>query len=475
MINVVTKRPQATPYYALGQQFGSFDLYRTTADATGAINKSGSLMYRLNLEYLSKNSFRDFAFTDRVFVAPSLTWKISDRTQLDLDFMYSNENTLEDHGVVASLVTRRRPVDIPISRFLGEPSTDKSKTTIYNTGLTLKHAFSDNWKLRTKFNTQKRDTVNLQHPGTPDLNETTGMLNRAFYGGDGGSDSYFATMDVTGKFSTWGVKHEVLTGWDHYNVDGFTSSYFFGPSIFGGPIQPINIYNPVYGQSGVNLATARKSQFGASETDTTGAYFQDQITLFDKLHILGGGRYDWTSQSSGLVFGTNKSIADAQASATGINNQRFSPRAGLLYQPWSWLSLYGNYVESLGAANAARDSSGKILQPETAEQYEIGFKTEFFDKRLFSSVAFYNLTKQNMAVAMVGTPFSQAIGEARSRGVEIDVTGKVTDGLNLIATYAYTDAVILKGANAGNRLWNVPRNAGSLWAKMTFSRKRYVA
>jgi iron complex outermembrane receptor protein len=464
MINVVTKRPQASPYYSLEQRFGSYDFYQTLGDATGALNKDGSLMYRLNFENLDKKSFRDFAFTDRVLVAPSVTWKISDRTQLDLDFMYSNEDTLEDHGVVASLTTRR-PVDIPISRFLGEPATDKSKTEIYYTGLSLKHAFSDNWAVRAKFNMQQRQALDLQHPGTPGLNESTGMLNRAFYGGDSGSDTYFGTLDVTGKFDTWGVKHDVLAGFDHYNTTGFVSSYFFGPSIFGGPIQPINIYNPIYGQSGINLATAQKSQFLTSESDWTGVYFQDQITLFDKLHILGGGRYDWASQISGAAFGTDKSLADAKASESGINNQRFSPRVGLLYQPWNWLSLYGNFVESLGAANAARNSSGQILQPEAAEQYEAGFKTEFFDKRLMSSVAFYNLTKQNMAVAMTGTPYSQAIGEARSRGVEVDVTGKVTDGLNLIATYAYTDAIILKGANAGNRLWNVPRNAGSLWAK----------
>lgn len=464
MINVVTKRPQANPYYALEQRFGSYDFYQTLGDATGALNKDGSLMYRLNFEYLDKKSFRDFAFTDRVLVAPSVTWKISDRTQLDLDFMYSNEDTLEDHGVIASLTTRR-PVDIPISTFLGEPSTDKSNTEIYYTGLSLKHAISDNWAVRAKFNMQQRSALDLQHPGTPGLNEATGMLNRAFFGGDSGSDTYFGTIDVTGKFSSWGVKHDVLAGLDHYSVTGDVSSYFFGPAIFGGPIQPINIYNPVYGQSGLNLAARQKSQFMSSETDWTGVYFQDQITLFDKLHILGGGRYDWATQANGSAFGANKSPADAAANLKGVDNERFNPRVGLLYQPWQWLSLYGNFVESLGASNAAIGVGGNVLQPETAEQYEAGFKTEFFDKRLMSSVAFYNLTKQNMAVAMVGTPFSQAIGEARSQGVEIDVTGKVTDGLNLIATYAYTDAVILKGNNAGKRLWNVPRNAGSLWAK----------
>ena len=463
MINVLTKRPQATPYYSLEQRFGSYDLYQTLGDATGALNQDASLLYRVNFEYLDKNSFRDFAFTDRVFVAPSLTWKISDRTQLDVDFLYSNEDTLEDHGVVASNITHR-PIDIPISRYLGEPSTDKAKTEIYNTAVTLSHAFSEDWKLRTKFDMQRRKGYDFQHPG-PVLNETTGMLHRAFYGGDFGTDTYFATMDLTGKFDVLATRHEVLVGWDHYSIDGLLATTFLPPAIFGGPVQPINIYNPVYGQSGVSLTNLQHNGFTKTETETTGVYFQDQITLFDKLHILGGGRYDWVAQISGS---SGSSLADASAHKSQISNERFNPRVGVFYQAWPWLSVYGNYVESLGAANSARDPSDNILQPEIGEQYEGGFKTEFFDKRLLANVAFYHLTKQNLAVPIIGTQYSQAIGQARSQGIEVDVSGRVTENLNLIATYAYTDAIVEKGANAGMRLWNVPRNAGSLWAKYDF-------
>ena len=465
MINVVTKRPQATPYYALEQQFGSYDLYRTTADATGAVNKDGSLMYRLNLEYLSRNSFRDFAYTDRVFVAPSLTWKVSDRTQLDLDFIHSDENTLEDHGVVASTVTRR-PIDIPISRFLGEPSMDKANTKLYNTAVTLNHAFSDSWKMNARFNYLKRDVVDLQHAAPTPLNQnlTAGTLTRNFYGPNSTADSYGGTVNLNGKFSTWGLKHDVLGGWDFYSLDTAISAWSLPPASVG----TINIYQPVYGRSGVNLATTPKNFFLSESLYWNGVYFQDQITLFDKLHILGGGRYDWAYQASGNASGVTKSVADAAANLRGVDNQQFSPRVGLLYQPWDWLSLYGNFVESLGSANTATGVGGAVLGPETAEQYEAGFKTEFFDKRLISSVAFYQLTKKNMTVPITGTAFSEAIGEARSEGVEIDVTGKVTDAVSLIATYAYTDASILKGSNEGKRLWNVPRNSGSFWAKYDF-------
>lgn len=194
-------------------------------------------------------------------------------------------------------------------------------------------------------------------------------------------------------------------------------------------------------------------------------YFQDKITLFDKLHLMGGGRYDWATNAVGLAFGEDQSLTDAKAAVNKINNARFSPRAGVVYQPWEWLSFYGNYVQSLGTANTVFGANGSILKPQIGEQFEVGFKTSFFDGRLNSNVAYYHLTKQNLSFQVPGQPFSIAIGEARSQGVEVDISGQVARGLDVILTYAYTDAEVLEGDNKGNRLWNVPKHAGSLWAR----------
>ena len=458
MINVLTKRPQKKPYYALEQQFGSYDLYRTTADATGTLTKNDNLLYRLNVEYLNKKSFRDYAFNDRVFVTPSITWKISDRTQLDLDFIYSDQKSLIDYGVPANSLTHR-PANIPISRYLGEPSTDKSHSTLYNTAATLTHAITDNWKVSAKFNYVNRildipQTLPLSSPQP--FVETTGELLRAYVDQQNNLDSYFGTLDITGKFTTGIVKHKFLAGWDNYNVASTSQNYL-------SLANPINIYNPQY--QPIDTSQVQKN-FQNNNLQWNGVYFQDQITLFDKLHILGGGRYDWMSETAGF---SDQSLALASTNNSNLQNGRFNPRAGLLYQPWQWLSLYSNYIESSGAANTNMGVNGKILQPETAEQVEAGFKTAFFEDRLTSTVAFYSLTKQNMIIPIAGTFFSEAINKARSQGIEMDIAGRISENLNLIANYTYTEAVILesnlKRINAGNQLWNVPKNAGSLWAK----------
>ncbi len=151
---------------------------------------------------------------------------------------------------------------------------------------------------------------------------------------------------------------------------------------------------------------------------------------------------------------------------------------GLLYQPWPWLSLYGNYAQSLSASNGL-SAIGQVFEPQESEQYEAGLKTEWLDGRLTSTLAFYHLTKTNLLSADLSTenPFdSVAIGEARSLGIEFDLAGQITDRVSLIGTYAYTDAEITKDqgqdelgnptpANQGNRLANVPEHSGSLWAK----------
>ncbi|MGA7412267.1 MAG: TonB-dependent receptor, partial [Bryobacteraceae bacterium] len=81
VVNIVTKKPLGTPYYSLQQQFGSYDFYRTTFDATGPLF-SKQLFYRFVLDYENAGSFRDFVYTNRVSLFPSVQWRPTDKTQV---------------------------------------------------------------------------------------------------------------------------------------------------------------------------------------------------------------------------------------------------------------------------------------------------------------------------------------------------------------------------------------------------------
>ncbi len=144
LVNLVTKRPSPESYYSLQQQFGSFDLYRTTADATGPITEDRSLLYRLNLAYLNSGSFRDFVFNDRIFLAPGLTWRPTPDDEFNLSVEYDNEDNYDDAGIPA---LGNRPAPLPSSRNLGEPDDEYNVESVL-VDLNGTHRFNTDWKVR---------------------------------------------------------------------------------------------------------------------------------------------------------------------------------------------------------------------------------------------------------------------------------------------------------------------------------------
>ncbi|WP_445367183.1 TonB-dependent siderophore receptor [Methylomonas sp. BW4-1] len=282
-------------------------------------------------------------------------------------------------------------------------------------------------------------------------------------------ETYGTNLDLLGKFHLFGTEHEILIGGDFNHTS--LKEWNYKPDFSGVLLPSINIYNPQYGQIDQSLIDnlSRKASFLRNE-DWFGVYFQDQITLWNKLHIMGGGRYDWAQRGTGFGVTTTlpSSIDLAKSDYSNLENQKFSPRVGILYQAFDWLSIYGNYTESLGGQNGGRSRSGQQFDAETGEQFEAGFKAELFDKRLSSTIAYYHLVKGNLLTSDptdTSNTYQIAVGEARSQGIEVDIKGQITEQLNMVATYAYTDNRITKD-NSGfvnNRLVNIPEHQASLW------------
>lgn len=462
MVNVVTKKPLDTAYYSLQQQFGSFDFYRTSIDATGPITDNKDLLYRMNVSYENSGSFRELADNERVFVAPVLQWNISSQTQALLEMEYRHENNNYDLHSRPLIIDGKRAdgtwinprlADIPRERNLMERNPNPVENKFI--GFSVNHKFNDDWILTEQLGINLLDrTRTALIPGALQADQRT--LNRQLLTSDFFSnESYFTTTNLTGHFDTWGLKHTLLAGGDYYlqdeNTVGYSSTV---PST-------IDIYNPIHtGNPAINPATRGGQSFHTS-TDLYGIYFQDQIKLPYNVHVLGGFRYQNVEQYNVL---TKKLGQKADA---------VTPQVGVLWQPLNWLSLYGNYVENFGATNGIGQGN-KFLPPQTAQQWEVGFKTAFFDDRLSSTIAYYDLTKQNIPTPdPINPTFSVATGEARSRGVEVDIKGEILPGWNAISTYAYTDTEVLKENNrnsipVGSNFRGIPKHTSTLWTTYDF-------
>ncbi|MGD1953557.1 MAG: TonB-dependent siderophore receptor [Leptolyngbyaceae cyanobacterium] len=146
-------------------------------------------------------------------------------------------------------------------------------------------------------------------------------------------------------------------------------------------------------------------------------------------------------------------------------DEAFSPRVGLVYQPSDDVSLYGSYTRSF-TPQAGQTFTGDSFRPERGTQYELGIKANLLQDKLFANLAFFDLPRTNVLTTDPDNSLFQIqTGEQRSRGIELDVQGEILPGWNVIASYALTDAEITEDEvfEAGNALFNVPRHSGSLW------------
>lgn len=453
VINAVTKRPLANPFYEAEFQVGNRNLFQPRLDFSGPLTEDGKFLYRLNALYEQNDSFRGFEQDiQRVLVAPVVTWKISDRTDLTVLLEYSNNEQPADFGRVA---LGERVLDTPRSRITGEPD-DFTKTERYNVGYDLEHRFSNNWTLRNSFRYLKRNlTQEFAFPLSFD--ETTGIVTRYYSGADIDIEQYSLQTNIVGKFATGSVKHTLLFGVD-LNRTNDTEQQGLD---FSTPLS-LNIFDPVYGvtprPNRKDLATLFDN---TTDTDRLGVYVQDQITLTDNLKLLAGLRYDTVTQN----ITTSPGFFNPVASDTSNTDDAFTPRVGIVYQPIKELSLYGSYSRSF-TPNTGTSADGSLLKPERGEGFEVGVKTDLLRSRLSATLAYFDITKQNVATADPNLPFSSvATGEQQSRGVELDVTGQILPGWNIIAAYAYTDAEVTKDNTIpiGNRLAGIPKHSASLW------------
>ncbi|HEY9736421.1 MAG TPA: TonB-dependent siderophore receptor, partial [Trichocoleus sp.] len=396
----------------------------------------------LNAAYQNAGSFRDFVNSERFFIAPVLAWDISDSTTLRLDFEYLYDDPLFDRGLTA---LSDGSVPLPINRFLGYPQFDTYTQRVYRAGYQIDHEFSD--------------TLRLRHAGSlysayaggarTDSSRLVGdqFIRRTLRDDDFLNENYSLQTELIGEFATGSIDHELLVGLE---LNRRSSIY----DQLSAPLPPLDIFNP-------NYNVPRPTDFPDIYnqrifTNTIGLYVQDQVDLLDNLKLLVGGRLDFTNQDENYP---------SSESASNQSDTAFSPRVGLVYQPTDELALYGSFSQSFLPV-VGRSATNTPFVPERGTQYEVGVKGDWFNGRLSGTLSLFHLAKTNVLTSDINDPdFSIQVGAQRSQGVELNLNGEILPGWNVIAGYAYTDAVVTQDNTipVGNRLENVPRHTANLW------------
>ncbi|HCN46358.1 MAG TPA: TonB-dependent siderophore receptor, partial [Pseudomonas sp.] len=445
LINIVTRRPTLVPEAQVKLQGGSFDYQRGQAWLSGPLSEEHGLAGSLAMAYQTEGSFRDhFRDSHRRHFAPSLSWNPDERTRLDMGLEYTETDAPYDRGlqVIGDRVDSRHKV------FLEEPwsHSDSDKRAAW---FRLEHDLNDWLTLRqiTRWDQSNKTMLNISQRT---LQADGRTLVRRATDFDETARSLSAQFEAVARFDTAGLQHQLLAGVE--TVKGHRSVTMLRASVAS-----IDIWNPVYGAQPGPFTFGEDSRFNQ---ESYGVYLQDQIDLTERWKLLLGVRWDQVTQRNRnyTVTGSYNDIH--------IDPSDTSPRAGVVYQPTDRLALYASYSTSFAPQNRlTRD--GSVIDPETGEQYEIGAKYELIPERLAATLSAFEIRRENLSTTdPLDSSYSIQTGEQRVRGLELDVSGELQEGWNVIGNIAVLDAKLVKDTRLeeGNRLEGVPVVSGSLWS-----------
>lgn len=462
IINRVSKVADGDVHRRIALQVGDWNRGRAVIDVGQPIGADASV--RVTGLYEDSESYRDGFELERRGINPTLSLALGDATRATLGYEYFSDDRVADRGVPSLLgIGIGRPVDVAPGTFFGSPELSPVRASVSAFTALVEHQLGDGATLRnrTRYADYDRFYQNVYPNGV--VAAPTGGLNAviAAYDSSMKRENLFNQTDLVFDFDRGGLRHTVLVGAEF----GRQETYNLRQSGTFADSNVVPLEDPRYVGT-VTFANRASDANNRSVADVAGLYVQDQIQFSPQWQVVLGLRYerfevDLRDVRTGAVL----------SSTDGL----WSPRAGVIWTPLAPLSLYASYstaaLPRAGEQLSSLSGQSASLDPEEFQNYEIGAKWDV-SPGLALTAALYRLDRDNVfTVDPLDNTTAVLVKGQRSTGLELSLTGDITEAWKMIAAYAYQDGEILSDLRtsatsvtpAGTRLAQLPRHSASLW------------
>ncbi len=423
-INMVRKKPTSEfkGYVDLGA--GSWDNYRSEIDVGGPLTETGNVRGRAVAAYQDKKSFLDHYSRQTNVYYGILEFDLSPDTLLTVgaDYQDSNPKGSSWSGAASLFDSAGNRISTPRSFNNGAKFSrwEQYTRTVFST---LEHSFENGWVAKAQYNHQINGyNAPLAALLSPDVNTGKATMLTRKYTGETTSDT--GDLYATGPFSLFGREHQLVVGtsvsrsrWlgrDYTNATNYNNSHDYFNWDGDAP-------KPDWGPQ-----TKRNDEL----TRQSASYITGRFSLADDLHVLLGTRVN-----NYEVSGTS------QVKDTG----KVVPYAGVVYDLDENFSAYASYTEIYLPQDDYRDRNNKPLEPNEGKNYEIGLKGEFFEGRLNSSLAYFEVHEENRPVddlayvpnSYPGLDYASKGIKSKAKGYEAEISGELAPGWQLQAGYTH--------------------------------------
>lgn len=437
-VNLVRKRALGTLRIGGGAQLGSFGLRRAEADLTGPLNAAGTLRGRVVVVEDRRDSFVDLLFSNKHAAYGTLELDLAPSTTLSVGATRQRVRSMVDQGLPAYATGQL--LDVPRSTVVGTRANRQDLDT-RDVFAELEHRLDNGGLVKAALRDVRRD--NFYRSGRAN-GAVAANGNFAFETVDlkGQLKDRSADLYLSTPFAFADRQHRLLLGINRNERDTGEGNFAYGPR------STFNIFAPAY----IDMAYPQINLPGFTGTTTrseTALYGQAQLGVTERLRLLAGGRLSWAEVEI-------RSNSDGQVTSRSKPGRQFTPNLAALFDLTPQLTAYTSYAESF-VVQSQLDATGQLLPARSAKQVELGLKGEFLNKRLQTQAALFRIDDVNRAMAdPVVSTASIPGGEVRSEGLELEASGQVTPGWDVLAGYAYTKTTYLKAPTAQQGLAFAP-------------------
>jgi iron complex outermembrane receptor protein len=463
LVNITTKKPQVTRALNFDLSMQTYDTdvssagddngVTATIDATGALTTDERWLYRFIASTEMIDSFRDDVDFENYYIFPTLTYLMSDTSELTFGLELLKENGKADDGLVAINNDVKQTASIN-TRYQEKNDQDNDQASVFFATLTSELQqdldLTVNWRSVWHEDSRILFENNRVNDGD-DINQATlrrrdrNQLNKREY--------HFFDANLKSEINFAGLEHNILLG-----VNAGFEKRDFERIRFGAVVSPnINILQPVLNEGIPEVIKSGTDR--VTDLWNYGAYLQDVIHLNDQWIVMAGLRYD--KQDVDFIEQNSQSLNDQQSDAV-------VPMAGVVFKASSTFSVYASYGESFDPNNVERsDEEEQSFDPERGEQFELGLKAFLFEDKANISVAYFDITKDNIVERNVVGDY-ELLGELDSNGVEVEFLAQPIDNWQIKAGYAYVDSIVSASPSdttVGNSVAFAPENDFYLWTR----------
>ncbi|ENW34938.1 TonB-dependent siderophore receptor [Acinetobacter baumannii] len=424
-INNIRKRPTQEFQASGGVSYGSWDTQRYEADVSGSILPSGKVRGRIMGYEQTGDSYLDRYSAEKNGFAGIVEADLTDSTLLTAGYSQEqNKPNANNWGALPLLDANGKQISYDRS-YNPNPDWAHWDNETQNAFVELKQKLNDQWNAKLTYNyfDTKHNSRLLYYYGYPKADGSGVSLTP--WGGQEHQEKHAVDFNLEGTYKLFNREHEATLGYSYvrnHQQDKQSTGTINDSNVIKSTTTDWASWTPQ------SITWSDFTEAANYKQNINSIYAATRLHLNEDLKLLLGANYV-QAESKGESYGSPMSYSESKV----------SPYVGLTYNFTPEYTGYMSYTSIFRPQTGIDKDTNQALKPIEGKSYEMGVKSSWLDDRLTGTLSVFKTEQNNYPLRNSdGNPLNRKVptSDLESQGVEVGLSGQITDNVNLSFGYA---------------------------------------